>query len=302
LFKLQWDDAGILGRMILTSRRTSILGSAVYGFVFFGAVGLLLYGLGMGWSYAAFALPLVLGHAAVVVVLERLLPFHRAWNQDQGDLRTDWTHYAANLLVGQGSLALYGALYAATGTSTRGLGGLPFGVSWLFGVLIFDFGLYAIHRWSHGGGLLWRLHAIHHSSTRIYMLNGQRRHLPHEVLEGLPGLVVLFAAAAPPTVVGAVVATVTLHLAWQHSNIDYRTGPLRFLLAGAASHRWHHQRQWREVQGNYGAVLALWDRLFATDLRRATVAPTDVGMDDEPTLPKDWVGQHAWPFRSRESS
>lgn len=275
------------------------LASALYGLIFFGTVVLLVAGLGLGWSYVGFALPLVLGHAAVIAILERRLPFHRPWNEDQGDRRADRIHYAANLLVGQASLGLYGVIHAATGAPSWGLAGLAFGAAWLVGLVLFDLGLYAVHRWSHGGGLLWRLHAVHHSSTRIYMLNGQRRHFVHEICEGLPGLAALFAAGAPPALVSAVLGTVTLHLAWQHANIAYQLGALGHVIAGAESHRWHHQRQWRDVQGNYAAVLALWDRLFMTDLRRATAAPTDVGMDDEPTLPKDWVGQHVWPFRSR---
>ncbi len=276
------------------------LGSALYGLVFFGSVALLVTGLGQGWSYLGFALPLVLVHAIIVVILERRLPYHRLWNQDLGGRSADRIHYVANLLTAQVALGLYGILHAAADGPTWGLATLPFGVGWLVGFVVFDLGLYAVHRWSHGGGLMWRLHAIHHSSTAIYMLNGQRRHLVHEILEGLPGLTVLFAAGAPPALVAAVLATVTMHLAWQHSNIAHRLGVLRHIIAGAESHRWHHQRQWREVQGNYAAVLALWDRLFKTDLQRTAAAPTDVGMDDEPTLPKDWVGQHLWPFRSRD--
>lgn len=284
----------------MVSPRRIRLGSALYALLFFGTAALLVVGLGQGSSHWRFALPLVLGHAVVVALVERLLPLHPPWNEDQGDLRADRLHFAANLLVGQVSLALYGLLSEGVGTSPWGLAALPFGAAWLLGLLLFDLGLYAVHRVSHGGGILWRLHAVHHASTRLYMLNGQRRHLAHEVLEGLPGLTVLFVAGAPPAVVAAVLGTVTLHLAWQHSNIAYRLGALGHIIAGAEGHRWHHQRQWRDVQGNYGAVLAIWDRVCGTDLRRATPAPTDVGMDDEPTLPKNWVGQHVWPFRGRE--
>lgn len=55
----------------------------------------------------------------------------------------------------------------------------------------------------------------------------------------------------------------------------------------------------QDVQGNYAAIFSLWDRLFRTSLPQRGDAPLDVGMDDEPTLPADWAGQMAWPFRSR---
>jgi sterol desaturase/sphingolipid hydroxylase (fatty acid hydroxylase superfamily) len=143
------------------------------------------------------------------------------------------------------------------------------------------------------------LHSIHHSPRRVYWMNGQRRHLVHELIEGAPGLAVLFVAGAPAATGFVAVAVVTLHLLLQHANIAYRVGPLGAVFAVADSHRWHHQRLWRDVQGNYGAVFSFWDRFFGTRLRNRGDAPADVGMDDEPDLPRDYLGQLAWPFTKR---
>lgn len=243
-------------------------------------------------------LPVLVVAAAVVATLERRMPFVASWNRDHGDTSADVAHFAGNLIVSHMSLAAFlgaRALWPGLGVWPSSW---PFWCQALAGLAIVDLGLYAIHRASHGLGWLWRLHAIHHSARRVYWVNGQRRHLVHELIEGTPGLVVLFVLGAPAQVYAAAVVVVTLHLFLQHANIDYRLGSLRRVFAGAELHRWHHQRRWQDVQGNYAAVFAVWDHLFGTSLGDRGDATPDVGMDDEPDLPADYFGQLAWPFRA----
>ncbi len=233
------------------------------------------------------------------MALERRWPHSPIWQRDHGDTRTDICHFAGNLAVNQASAALYAEVHARTGGA---LGvwpsSWPFVWQFLLGAAILDLGLYSIHRASHTVPFLWRLHAIHHSPRRLYWLNGQRRHLLHELLEGTPGLLALGLTGAPPTVVACYMAAITIHLLLQHGNIDSRAGMLRYVFAVAELHRWHHQRLYEQVQGNYGAILSVWDHLFGTALRVTGDAPIDVGMDDEPDLPGDYIGQLQWPIRA----
>lgn len=265
-----------------------------------GAVAALVALVGAGVSYALAAGPVIIGSALAVALLERCRPYATAWQPDLGDARTDWLHLAANLAVSQGAALAYAAAWSAT----AGLGAgwpdaLPFALEFLLALALADLGLYAVHRASHHIQWLWRLHAIHHSPRRVYWVNGQRRHVVHELLEGMPGFVALAALGAPPTVVACALAAITIHLMYQHGNIEYRLGPLRHVFAVAEVHRWHHQRRWRDVQGNYGGVFTIWDHLFGSVLPQRGDAPLDVGMDDEPDVPADWVGQTRWPFRRR---
>lgn len=271
-----------------------------YPLVFFGGTGLLVFLVGQGVPYWHVGPPLLVITALIVVGLERWMPHAVAWQRDQGDTVTDVAHALGNVLLNQASIASYALVLSATG------GGLalwpsqlPFWAQFLLGTLVVDLGLYVVHRTSHVVPWLWRLHAIHHSPRRVYWLNGQRRHLLHEILEGAPGLLVLGALGAPVPVVACALATITLHLMFQHGNIAYRVGWLRYVFAVAELHRWHHQRLYAEVQGNYGALFALWDNVFGTALRKTGEAPIDVGMDDEPDLPADYVGQLLWPWRRR---
>ena len=241
--------------------------------------------------------PIVLMTAAVVVAsLERLNPYAPAWNRDASDTGVDILHLIGNVALGQVSLLVFALVRPLwTGLDVWPTS-WPFWAEALLALAIVDLGLYGVHRASHALGWLWRLHAIHHSSRRIYWVNGQRRHLLHELIEGTPGLLFLFATGAPSTVYATAIAIVTLHLLLQHANIDYKLGPFRLVFSVAELHRWHHQRRWQDVQGNYAAVFSIWDQLFGTALRWRGDAPLDVGMDDEPDLPGTYLGQLAWPL------
>ncbi|WP_437979199.1 sterol desaturase family protein [Sorangium sp. So ce295] len=277
-----------------------LLAIAIYPTVFLGGTAVVVYKVGTGASYWRVGPPVLLLAAVIVVALERLWPHARAWQKDQGDLRVDVLHFAGNLAVSQISAALYALIHARTG----GALGLwpsrwPFVAQVVLGAAILDLSLYAIHRASHTVRFLWRLHAVHHSPRRLYWLNGQRRHVLHELLEGAPAFLVLGVLGAPPTVVACYMAAITIHLMLQHGNIQYEAGLLRYIFAVAESHRWHHQRLYRDVQGNYGAILSVWDYLFGTALLKKGDAPLDVGMDDEPDLPRDYIGQLRWPLLAR---
>lgn len=273
-----------------------------YPVLVIGGVAFAIVAFSRGLAWWQVGPPILIAAAAVVAMLERARPYVPSWNRDHGDARTDVAHFVGNLAISHASLAAF----AASRPWSRGLDmwptHWPFWVQAVVGIAIVDLGLYVVHRTSHGLGWLWRLHSIHHSSRRVYWVNGQRRHVLHEVIEGTPGLMILFVLGAPVEVYAAAITAVTLHLFMQHANIDYRLGPLRFVFAGAELHRWHHQRRWQDVQGNYAAVFALWDHLFGSSLGNRGDAPPDVGMDDEPDLPADYRGQLLWPFTSKVSS
>lgn len=271
----------------------------VYPVLFGGTVVMLLAARSAGWSYLPLVPVTLVAVAVAVTLLERVRPHAVRWNRDHGDARVDLLHLVGNVAIGQISLVVF----VAAGAALPSLGWWP--ASWplwaeaLLAFVVVDLGLYVVHRASHTVGWLWRLHALHHSSRRLYWINGQRRHLVHELIEGSPGLLILLAVGAPASAYAMAVPIVTLHLMFQHANIDYRVGPLKALFAVAELHRWHHQRRWHDVQGNYGAVLAVWDWMSASALPQRGDAPTDVGMDDEPDFPDRYLAQLAWPFKKR---
>ena len=233
----------------------------------------------------------------VVALLERASPYEPAWQRDHGDLRADVVHGLVNF-----------ALLAVAGLVLHALRGvLPVATWWphewhgaaqllLAGVII-DAGLYAMHRLSHHYLWAWRLHAVHHAAERLYWLNGERRHPLSALLMAGPGLTTAVLAGAPPQVVSAWLGLLSVQLAFQHANLDYRVGPVRRWLGVAEVHRWHHKRDYEDAQVNFGEFFMIWDRLFGTFLDRPeALGAGDVGLRDEKP-PANYVGQLTWPFR-----
>jgi sterol desaturase/sphingolipid hydroxylase (fatty acid hydroxylase superfamily) len=270
---------------------------ASYPVIFGGATAVLLVVVGAGHSYWKVGPPLLLACAALLAWLERVQPHALSWQTARGDVATDAAHAASNLLASHGALIGYAL------TSPMLNGGLAlwpaqlaFAIQVVLALLIIDLNVYAVHVASHHVDWLWRLHAIHHSAERLYSLNGHRRHFVHELLAGAPALAVLGLLGASQPVIACAIAIATLHFLFQHANIDYRVGPFKYLIAVAHSHRWHHQRDYAAVQGNYGGFLSMWDYVFATALAKPGDAPTDVGLDAEPSFPRGFIAQLGWPF------
>lgn len=233
-----------------------------------------------------------------VALLERLQPFERAWQRDHADTHPDVLHGVVNYAL------LAGTAYALHALRTVVPAGIAWPTTWpawvqcLLAGAILDLGLYAMHRVSHRFAWAWRLHAIHHSAERLYWLNGERRHPLSALLMAGPGLVVVVALGTPALVVSVWLAVLSVHLAFQHANLDYSVGPLRHWLGTAELHRWHHKREYEDAQVNFGEFWLIWDRLFGTLLDRpGHVGAGDVGLR-EAAVPAAYGAQLRWPFHA----
>lgn len=242
--------------------------------------------------------PLIVGLAlAAVAILERRLPYQAAWNRSHGDLLTDLLHNLANHGLIQLSVAAMLWLRSLWVPQSL-LWPLqwPMWIQILVAGAVLDLGLYAMHRWSHVQPFLWRLHAVHHSAERLYWFNSERRHPLSALLLAAPGLLLLVLLGAPPEAVSSWFAMLTIHLAFQHSNLDYRVGPFKTLLGVAEVHRWHHKREYEDAQVNFGEFWMLWDRLFGTFHRDARpLAGNEVGLKER-GFPRGYLQQLRWPF------
>jgi sterol desaturase/sphingolipid hydroxylase (fatty acid hydroxylase superfamily) len=99
-------------------------------------------------------------------------------------------------------------------------------------------------------------------------------------------------------VITAWLTMLSVHLAFQHANLDYSLGPLRRWIGGAELHRWHHRRDYAEAQVNFGEFWLVWDALFGTRHDSpSAVRADDVGLDGRP-VPTTYLGQLVWPLQS----
>lgn len=237
-----------------------------------------------------------------VALLERLQPFERAWQRDHGDTHADVLHGLVNFALLAGTAYGLHALRAVVPAGSAWPTTWPAWVQCLLAGAILDLGLYAMHRVSHRFAWAWRLHAIHHSAERLYWLNGERRHPLSALLMAGPGLVMIVALGAPALVVSVWLAMLSVHLAFQHANLDYSVGPLRRWLGTAELHRWHHKREYEDAQVNFGEFWLVWDRVFGTFLDQpGHVGAGDVGLRED-TIPAAYGAHLRWPFRALSST
>jgi len=127
-----------------------------------------------------------------------------------------------------------------------------------------DFSYYWEHRCAHRVGLLWRLyHAHHHSSPHYTVATAYRVCFLNQALAPafyLPWVLL----GLPPLLVFGFQLACFHYQAWLHTEL---IGPLhRFdgWLNTPANHRVHHSAAERHVDRNMGAVLMIWDQVFAT--------------------------------------
>ncbi|MEA1605704.1 sterol desaturase family protein [Pseudomonas spirodelae] len=268
-----------------------------YPLVFGGSAAFMVWALYAGVPYWP-STPLVAAVGLLAVAgLERIQPFREGWLEDHQDTLTDLVHMLVNLSVIQFTAEILARLGDAVPATVRLF---PvesrLWVQLLLVAVVLDLSLYAMHRISHHVPWLWRFHMIHHSAERLYWMNGERRHPLHAMLMAGPGLVLLFASGAPSAVVATWFGILTVHLGFQHSNLDYRLGWLRHVIGVAEIHRWHHKRDFEDAQVNFGEFLMVWDRLFGTFYdSTGKQGDANVGLRER-DYPKGYLGQLTEPF------
>lgn len=169
---------------------------------------------------------------------------------------------------------------------------------WLQGVLFLvlsDFMLYWTHRLFHGGEF-WKYHAVHHSSEDLEWISAARFHPINLILGTIAVDVILLMAGISPNVMIWVGPFTTFHSAFVHANLNWTLGPLKYVLATPVFHRWHHTPMEQGGNTNFAGTFPIWDILFGTFRMPEGQLPMAYGKD-EATMPGEFGGQLAFPFR-----
>jgi sterol desaturase/sphingolipid hydroxylase (fatty acid hydroxylase superfamily) len=283
-----------------TLTRTPVQTVARFGYVPFMLIGL----NGAGIALAAAGAPkywllMILGVAlAASFLVERLIPYDRDWNHDRADSTRDRIHVAVNETLILGSVAAIPLLAAIVPAPRLWPHSWPFLLQVLAAILVADLGITVVHLASHKIGVLWRFHAVHHSITRFYGLNGLMKHPLHQTVEMAAGVAPLILIGLPVNVASALALAVAIQLLLQHSNADYRIGPAKYVLALNEGHRFHHLK-WAGIGDvNFGLFTLLWDHLMRTysyDPSRRFDS-TQLGMAAKPDYPSRYLHQMSYPF------
>lgn len=267
-----------------------------------GAIFMLEAGVPLSLTVVLVTLPA----AVLVFAFEYWMPFYPEWKHTKHDRIVDILHTIASNAMTEGvRVAMLGPLVALSGwiSNRIGLGlwpkDLPLSAELLLAFLIAEFGGYWGHRLLHSNSILFRLHATHHSATRLYFLAGGRTHALEALLVALLSIAPLLFLGVSERVLGLLGTLAGIHYMLQHSNIDIRMGKIGWLINGPEMHRWHHSRKLEEANSNYAGMLLLWDWVFGSFFRppAAKAPPKDVGLFGLPRFPGDFIGQIVSPFR-----
>ncbi|HET7734469.1 MAG TPA: sterol desaturase family protein [Nocardioidaceae bacterium] len=256
------------------------------------------YSLGLDW----FILSLFFS-ALVFIPLEQYLA-HRQVPVLRDGWRTDVTYFFMSHVLVQFILIL---VTASTSTVAArfavphvkdAVGSMPGWAQFLLAVFVADVAQATLHRAYHRITVLWRFHAVHHSSRDLDWLAGSRVHFVETVATRsivlLPLLVLGFSTPA----VNAYVILVGLQAVVAHANIGIRFGWLEYLIVLPRYHHWHHARHLDYWDRNYAIHLPLVDMLMGSfKLPRDGSWPEEYGVLKLETVPRGIVAQHLMPFR-----
>lgn len=247
-----------------------------------------------------FSLHLLLGTIFVLAIVERVPALRRRRSRllrpsvftDLAFLGLSW------LAIAQLTFAWIGwasdSLHVEIGVPS--IAEMPLWAATLLALVLLDLGNYTAHWLMHRHEVLWRFHAVHHSSPVLDWLATFRSHLVEQMFRRIvaPALLVLVGVPLP-----AVALASAFFIAWgviNHANIRI---DLRFLEPVFITPRLHVLHHTPEYSGcNLGTVLNLWDRITGRLVRVNVPAETALGNGD-PTYPQAFFGLMRRPFAGR---
>lgn len=261
----------------------------------FNGAAIVLIGGGSQWMLGA----LLLAAIAVSFLFERFIPYERDWNDDHKDRLRDFLHFVVNEASIAASVMLIPLIAALSPFTGFWPEAWPLWAQVLLAIVVADFGITLTHWASHRNEFLWRFHAVHHSVKRLYGFNGLMKHPLHQAIELSAGAAPLALAGMPLDVAYLLAFAVAIQLLLQHSNVDVRVGPLKYLLALSPVHRFHHLNTGGEGDVNFGLFSNVWDWCLNTAYYQRTrrFASKDLGIGDQPNFPTGYFEQLAHPFR-----
>jgi sterol desaturase/sphingolipid hydroxylase (fatty acid hydroxylase superfamily) len=241
--------------------------------------------------------------ALVIGILERWMPHERQWLEADGETATNLAHtlLTKGLVQLAVAMATTATMLTATVVDPANRGMLqpwpqhwPLAAQVILALAIAELGLYAAHRIAHEWPALWRFHALHHSVTRLWVVNTGRFHIVDTCFKAALGQVPLYLLGAPLPVFLWISAVTAITGLLTHCNVVMRTGPLDYVFSTPALHRWHHSRIPAEGNRNYGENFVLWDQVFGTYFNPPRRPPVDIGIDG--AIARGFLPQLVQPF------
>jgi sterol desaturase/sphingolipid hydroxylase (fatty acid hydroxylase superfamily) len=160
----------------------------------------------------------------------------------------------------------------------------PVAVEFAITIVALDLAIYWQHRWMHLIPWLWRIHRLHHTDTNFELTLALRFHPIEIMLSLLYKCLVIAALGAAPLAVLLYEILLALFALFSHADIDIAERwdrRLRRIVITPDWHRVHHSVHRRETDSNFGNMLSLWDRIFASAIEQPRDGHRDmlIGLD-----------------------
>ncbi|HKB02697.1 MAG TPA: sterol desaturase family protein [Gemmataceae bacterium] len=237
-----------------------------------------------------------LGMAVLCVLLERVWPLEAGQNW-RSDSFTDVLYLGLRIALSAG-LAL-GTGFAGATLPDHGpslVGSFPFVTQLVLFLFLSDFVQYWAHRLMHRLTPLWHVHAVHHSPDQVDWLVASRVH-PFELafnkaVSALP----LYLIGFSPTVIAVAIPLAACYSLLLHANLRWTYGPVGYLIASPAFHRWHHAADRDARDKNFAQAFSVIDYLFGTAHFPRGRRPERYGLVGA-TMPRGIWEQFLYPIR-----
>jgi sterol desaturase/sphingolipid hydroxylase (fatty acid hydroxylase superfamily) len=171
------------------------------------------------------------------------------------------------------AVALFLLLAGVMQRSSRWFDAQPFAIQLIELLIAGDLLGYASHRLFHSR-FLWKFHAIHHSAEDVDWLAATRLHPVNEIGTRVMQVVPLYLLGFRGAPLAAAVPLMAFYAIFLHANVRWDFGPLRYVIASPAFHRWHHTSQEEGLDRNFAGLFPWIDALLAGQLaypfRRST--------------------------------
>lgn len=252
----------------------------------------------------------------ILIPVERMLSFREDWStRDDPEVWRDIAHTAAYAVAINASRVIFLVILAGAMARYGLHGAIPIWPAsapvWLqivFAVVLGDGLEYAYHRLCHTSPIMWRLHALHHTPTRIHVLKGGRHHFIYAFGRGFFVWTPLLLIGAPgEIIIWQYIAEVITGLV-AHANIRFCLPPVMHRLVTTPElHRIHHAINPGPGNTNFAVVLPVWDMLFSTYSHPASVQVDSTGITNDP-IPRKLVEELKSPLtyarleRSRDAA
>jgi len=240
--------------------------------------------------------------AVLITILELKFPYSIKWQPSIDEIRLDLTFMSVVQLA---LPPLIGFTFTYILIEPARALNLPFVQFWphswpiwtqaILMILLVDFLRYWLHRAAHTNQYLWRLHSVHHSVEQLYWLNTSRFHPLEKLLQMMMDSLPFLLMGVDEKVLALYYIAYATNGFLQHSNIQFRFGILNYIVGSAELHRWHHSKEPKESNANYGNNVIIWDLLFGTWFLPKGRNVKELGLLE--AYPKTFLGQLIAPFR-----